>query len=324
MEPSIMSRLAGAPISWGVCEVPGWGVELPPARVLSEMRQVGLAATELGSDGYLPDEPDKLRELVTEGYGLQMIGGFVPVVVHDPAQEQATIAATHRAASLMSGAGGTLFISSAVPSWDWGPRPEIDAAGWQHAAQMFDKIDEIIDEYGMVQALHPHLQTIVETADDINRVLDISDVGWTLDMGHMLIGGADPVEFAKHVFDRVRHVHLKDVHLALAKPVFDGEQSIMQGVQAGMFCNMGVGDVPVAEVITTLENSGYDQWYVLEQDAAIVGDVPADGSGPILDVQKSIEYLRAVDADLCAARMGAAQEDGSAVRVSETPLGGET
>lgn len=303
---SIMDRMAGAPISWGVCEVPGWGVELPPDRVLREMREVGLRATELGSDGYLPDEPDALRDLVHGTYGLDMIGGFVPVVVHDPSQEQATIEATHRAASLMSGAGGTLFVSSAVTTWDWDQRETIGDQGWRQAAKMFSIIDEILDEYGMIQALHPHLQTIVESVDDINRVLDVSDVGWTLDMGHMLIGGADPVGFAEDAFDRVRHVHLKDVHLDLALPVLAGDQSIMQGVQAGMFCNIGQGDVPVADVITTLERLGYDQWYVIEQDAAITGEIPPEGSGPVLDVQKSIEYLRAVDTDSCSASAGAA------------------
>ena len=28
-------RLAAAPISWGVCEVPGWGRQLAPERVLA-------------------------------------------------------------------------------------------------------------------------------------------------------------------------------------------------------------------------------------------------------------------------------------------------
>jgi inosose dehydratase len=295
-----MDRLAGAPISWGVCEVPGWGVELPPDRVLSEMRELGLPATELGSDGYLPTDPDALRSFVTDTHGLKMIGGFVPVVVHEPAQQAATIEATHRAAALMSGAGGTLFISAAVTTWDWDPREPVSDDGWRHAAHMFATIDEVIAEYGMVQALHPHLGTIVETDDDVQRVLDASDVGWTLDIGHLAIGGTDPLRFIDDAFSRIRHVHLKDVDLALAVPVFAGDQSIMQGVQAGMFTNLGQGDVAVAESIQALETLGYDQWYVLEQDAAITGPMPEIGSGPILDVRTSIEFLRSVDASLRA------------------------
>ncbi len=89
---SLMQRLAGAPISWGVCEVPGWGVELAPRRVLAEMRECGLRATELGSDGYLPADPSELKDLCAE-YELTMIGGFVPLVLHEPDQLDATIAA---------------------------------------------------------------------------------------------------------------------------------------------------------------------------------------------------------------------------------------
>ena len=58
-------KIAGAPISWGVCEVPGWGYQLPPDRVLREMHEVGLTATEFGPDGFLPADPARrpLRQL---------------------------------------------------------------------------------------------------------------------------------------------------------------------------------------------------------------------------------------------------------------------
>ncbi len=309
-----MDRLAGAPISWGVCEVPGWGIELPRDRVLSEMRKVGLRATELGADGYLPTEPESLRELVTTTHSLEMIGGFVPVVIHDPSQVNATIEATHRAASLMSGAGGTVFVSAAVTSWGWEPRQAVDRAGWKHAVRMLSVIDEILAEYGMTQALHPHLGTIVESDDDVRRILDSSEVGWTLDMGHLMIGGVDPLEFAADAFSRVRHVHLKDVDLERAGPVLTGARTIMQGVQAGMFTNLGEGDVPVGEIIGSLEACGYDQWYVLEQDAAIVGSVPPIGGGPILDVHTSIEFLRTVDDGLLGSRIPGSAETADGVR----------
>ena len=57
-------RIAGAPISWGVCEVPGWGYQLTPERVLAEMHDAGLSATELGPDGFLPGDPGELTALL--------------------------------------------------------------------------------------------------------------------------------------------------------------------------------------------------------------------------------------------------------------------
>ena len=95
---------------------------------------------------------------------------------------------------------------------------------------------------------------------------------------------------------------LKDVVMDRAAPVFAGVQSIMEGVQAGMFCNLGCGDVPITEVVTTLEARRYDGWYVLEQDAAITSGEPEIGAGPLLDVQASIEFLRGIGAPVSTAR----------------------
>src|ERR671914_1220308 len=75
-------KLAGAPISWGVCEVPGWGRMLPPERVLAEMASLGLTATEMGPVGYLPADPERVRSLLAR-YDLSLVGAFVPLVLHE-------------------------------------------------------------------------------------------------------------------------------------------------------------------------------------------------------------------------------------------------
>ena len=82
------NRIAGAPISWGVCEVPGWRHQLSPQRVLTEMREVGLAATEVGPDGFLPADPARLAHTLAE-HDLHAVGGFVPVVLHVPEHDPA-------------------------------------------------------------------------------------------------------------------------------------------------------------------------------------------------------------------------------------------
>ena len=79
-------RIAGAPISWGVCEVPGWGYQLGPDRVLKEMREVGLHATELGPEGFLPSEPTAMARSLSQ-HGLQAVGGFTPLLLHVPGHD---------------------------------------------------------------------------------------------------------------------------------------------------------------------------------------------------------------------------------------------
>src|SRR4051812_50185048 len=77
------NKIAGAPISWGVCEVPGWGYQLAPDRVLTEMREIGLAATELGPEGFLPAEPEAMANVLSR-HRLHAIGGVTPPLLPPP------------------------------------------------------------------------------------------------------------------------------------------------------------------------------------------------------------------------------------------------
>ncbi len=285
-----LSRVASAPISWGICEVPGWGAMLPKQRVLTEMVELGFTATELGADGFLPSDPDELNADL-KPFGMTLLGGFTPVVLHDPSQRAATIASATATAQFFQKTGATKFVSSVVQDMDWSFPRELSVEEKRHMAEMLGVIDDICGEYGLEQVLHPHVQTLVETKDDISRVLDTCDVHFCLDTGHMAFGGQDPVEFAKTAMDRVGHVHLKDIRMDLVPAVLRREVSLMAATQAGVFTNLGAGDVDIMGVVQTLESAGYRGWYVIEQDTAITGGFPAEGEGPAQQVSASLAYL---------------------------------
>ena len=71
-------KIAGAPISWGVCEVPNWGYQMTPERVLTEMKQIGLTATEFGPQGWLPIEAEA-RATEVKKVRPQARGSVLPV-----------------------------------------------------------------------------------------------------------------------------------------------------------------------------------------------------------------------------------------------------
>ena len=285
-----LSRVASAPISWGICEVPGWGEMLPTNRVLGEMRGLGFTATELGAPGFLPTDPSEVKDELAS-FGMKLLGGFTPVVVHDKSQRQATIDSATTTAKLFQIAGATKFVSAAVADWDWSIPKALSVDEQKHMVEMFRVIDEICQEHGLQQVLHPHVQTIVETKSDMERVLDSCDVKWCLDTGHMAIGGQDPVQFAKDAIDRVGHVHLKDVALGMVPKVLSREITLMAATQAGLFTPLGRGDVDIMGVIQSLEGAGYRGWYVIEQDTAITEGLPTEGEGPVHAVKTSMEYL---------------------------------
>jgi inosose dehydratase len=270
---------------------------LPTDRVLSEMKELGLSATEYGAPGFLPADPAGIRELL-DGHEMSLIGGFTPLVLHDPARREDALVTVRAVADLFSKAGATTFVTCPVMDDDWSlPRP-LKTNEHAHLVRMLGEVDVICADAGLRQVLHPHVQTVVETSSDVERVLEDCDVAWCLDTGHLAIGGTDPVEFARYAAERVGHVHLKDVRMDLVPALLDRSTSIMEGVQAGLFPPLGQGDLALADVVVALERAGYQGWYVIEQDTAITGALPGEGQGPVIDVRDSMRYLREVVAPL--------------------------
>jgi len=135
-----------------------------------------------------------------------------------------------------------------------------------------------------------------QTADEVERFLQSSSSAMCLDTGHLAIGGSDPVALANDGFDRIGHVHLKDIDGEVALRLRGGELGLVEAVRHGLFRPLGDGDVPVAEIAAVLARRGYYGWLVLEQDTAL-DRVPPAGGGPVDDVRRSIEFLRSVERD---------------------------
>ncbi len=286
-------KVAGAPISWGVCEVPGWGHQMQPDRVLTEMSQLGLTATEFGPDGFLPESPEQTSALLSR-HGLIAVGGFVPVVLfdadHDPVPQ---VEVTLR--RFTSTGAATLVLAAATGLDGYDERPTLDDGGWRTLLTNLDRIRDLAGTKGVEATMHPHIGTMVENRAEVERVIEGSDIGLCLDTGHLLIGGTDPVELAAAVPERVRHTHLKDVDGALSADVRAGRLTYAEGVRRGLYRPLGQGDVDIAAIVRSLERTGYDGWYVMEQDTVLDAE-PGPGEGPVADVRASLEFLERVAA----------------------------
>jgi inosose dehydratase len=284
------ARIAGAPISWGVCEVPGWGHQLTPERVLREMTEVGLVATEFGPDGFLPPDPSDMAA-VLERQGLEAVGGFTPLLLHVPSHDPVP-AVERLLASYKASDADTLVLSAISGADGYDSRPDLDETGWATLLANLDRLTEVAAAHDVVAVLHPHVGTMVENGDEVRRVLEGSSVSLCLDTGHLLIGGTDPAELTRQAPERIAHTHFKDVDLGLARQVQDGRRSYTEAVREGMYRPLGTGDVDFPAIVGHLRAQGYEGWYVLEQDT-ILTEEPT-GEGPIADVHTSVENLRSI------------------------------
>jgi inosose dehydratase len=289
-KPPPEARIAAAPISWGVCEVPGWGYQLGPDQVLAEMREVGLTATEFGPDGFLPTQPDAMTR-VLDHHGLQAIGGFTPLLLHVAAQDP--VPEVERLLRGYDASGAEVLVLSAVTGAEgYDSRPVLDDDEWMVLLSNLDRLAELAASHRVRAVLHPHVGTMIETGEEVRQVLDGSWISLCLDTGHLLIGGTEPAELARQAPERIAHIHFKDVDARLARRVQDGRLTYTQGVREGMYRPLGSGDVDVPAIVGSLRARGYDGWYVLEQDT-ILTEEPR-GEGPVADVWASAEYLRSV------------------------------
>ncbi|HWQ23444.1 MAG TPA: TIM barrel protein [Gaiellaceae bacterium] len=274
-----------------MCEVPGWGAQLAPERVLAEAAALGLRAVEAGPVGYLGHDSAAIAALLSR-HELRLVGGFVPVVLHERSAHPDSLAAARSWGVTLAAAGATFLISAVVVDLAWSPRVPLTERGWRAIVDGLARLDEAAAEIGLTHVTHPHWRTLIETRDDVSRLLERSQALLCLDTGHLVLGGTDPVWLARATAERVAHVHVKDVDETIAERLRRGATTLVEAVQAGLFRPLGEGDAPVADTVHTLERQGYRGWYVLEQDCALPSvDLP-DGAGPVEDVRRSIEFIR--------------------------------
>jgi inosose dehydratase len=254
------------------------------------MRQIGLSATEFGPDGFLPDAPEGKAETLTD-HGLHGLGGFTPVVLYRDDVDPAPV--VDRVLDGFAAVGAKVLVLSADSGMvGYDARPDLDTAGWTTLLANLDRLADLAAARGVKAVLHPHVGTMIEKPDEVQRVLQESSISLCLDTGHLLIGGTDPAALTRQAPDRIAHTHLKDVDAALAKRVQTGELTYTEAVREGMYKILGQGDVDIAGVIRELESHGYDGWYVLEQDTIL--DAEPTGAGPVTAVEASANYVRSV------------------------------
>ena len=284
------SRIAGAPASWGICELPGWGYQFSPDRVLSEMQQLGLTATELGPDDFFPLDPQEKVELLAT-YGLTALGAFCPLILFDTERPVRDIVQRTLETFNLLGAR-TMVIAAATGTDSYDERPSLTDSQWRTLMTNLDLIAELADDHGVAACVHPHMGTLVQNRDEVARILDGSDIPLCLDTGHITVAGGDPLEIVQSAPHRISHVHVKDVNLSLAAAVQAGGVAYSDAVRDGLYTPLGDGDLDLTSIVRDLETSGYRGWYVPELDQMLPAD--AEGMDSMTGIRRSMEFLDAL------------------------------
>jgi inosose dehydratase len=285
-------RLAAAPISWGVCEVPGWGFQIDRGRMLDDAARLGLRDIEAGPPGFLPSDPSEARALLAK-HDVRVMGGFVTAVLHRADRLDDEFASLERQAAWLGALGSEVLVLAAASGRDDYDVPaELSAEEWRVLLAALPRARDIARAHGLDTALHPHVGTAIESAAAIDRVLRESDIPLCLDTGHVFVGGGDPARIAREHPRRIRHVHLKDADRDLATAVRQRRVRYAAAVAQGLYRPLGDGAAGIAEVLAALKASAYTGWGVLEQDIALAG-APTEANDPAREIARSRDFARA-------------------------------
>ena len=281
-------RLALSPVCWGISDIPGWGHQLDPERVLSEAAAVGEGMITAGPPGFLPDRSDQAKPLLRR-HRQRLVAGEVHAILHHHDIRGAELAHIDGHAHWLSVLGAETLVLSAIPQRTSGPEHGVvlSNAEWAHLLHSIGSVQHVCSRHKLRLAVQPRFGSTIQGPEDIERLLVGSEAGICLDLVQLILSGADPIEVLENAAGRVQQVHLNDVDADLAEQVRDHGEDYGEAVGLGLFKPLGEGAAKVDRVIEALRSSKYRGGYTLRQETRLGS--PEDR--PLGPISRSLDYL---------------------------------
>jgi inosose dehydratase len=262
-------RLGINPIGWSNDDLRTLGGDTKLETCLAEARQAGFSGIELGHK--FPRDAATLRPLL-DAHGLALVSGWYSTALlhHDAPTE---LAAMRPHLSLLQALGCKVVIiaetSNAIHTDRAIPlsrRPVLSDADWPRFADRLTALGDTVAAEGLALAYHHHMGTVVQTGEEIDRLMAQCGGGvkLLLDTGHATFAGADPATLARRHRDRIVHVHCKDIRQRLMQTAQAADWSFLDSVVAGVFTVPGDGMVNFWPVLAALPD--YAGWLVVEAE----------------------------------------------------------
>jgi inosose dehydratase len=283
-------RLGSAPDSWGVW-FPDDPKQTPWSRYLDEVAEAGYRYTELGPYGYLPTDPDVLRPEL-ERRGLTVAAGFTMFDLEDEGAWEAGLAQTRGTARLVQALGAEYLIViddvyTNLVTGEARVSPTLDGAAWQRLVDAVARLYGVAEEHGLRAVVHPHVQTHIESEEQIERLLDDAPgVELCLDVGHHAYSGGEPISFFRKHRARIPYLHLKSVDGQLRQRVEDDGTSFADAVAEGVFVEPAEGVIDFEAFRDALQEQAYEGYGIVEQDM-----YPTPFDRPLPIARRTHDYL---------------------------------
>ncbi|HKY91365.1 MAG TPA: myo-inosose-2 dehydratase [Nevskiaceae bacterium] len=269
-------RIGINPLTWTIDDLPEVGGETSLETCLTEARAAGFEGVELGCK--FPRTAPELQAALAP-HGLALVSGWysTSLLLRDAAAEFEEMR-PHR--ELLCALGCDVVVVAETTRCIHGERgtrlsqrPVLAPGDWPRFADRLEELGERLADAGLTLAYHHHMGTIVQTEDEVDRLMDACDdsVSLLLDTGHLTFAGGDPVRAATRHAARIAHVHCKDIRGPVLARSLNRDSSFLDAVLDGVFTVPGDGSVDYPAVLAPIARAGYGGWLVVEaeQDPAV-------------------------------------------------------
>lgn len=285
-------RIGTAPVSWGV-----WFTEdknqTPWKRCLDEMALSGYEGVELGPWGYFPTNLDILKKELNSRK-LKLVS---TTLMDDLTSRENTLKMINQLdemASLQNNfddASYVVLIDACYTDLFTGKQIRKSKLTNQEKDLFYENIQSIhqhaLNEYGLTVVFHPHVQTHIETEEEITEFLERTSINLCFDTGHHAFMGGNVEEFIEKNFHRISYIHLKNCDETVLKQTNENSWSLAEAVKHGVFTEPFTGIVDMERIAKLLNKHQFDGWMIVEQDM-----YPVEFDKPYPIAKRTRQYLK--------------------------------
>ncbi|WP_047477444.1 myo-inosose-2 dehydratase [Bacillus siamensis] len=265
-----------APIGWRNDDMPEIGAGNTLQHLLSDIVVAGFQGTEAG--GFFPEPSVLNKELALRN--LRIAGKWFSSFIIQDGIEKTAESFTEHCDYLQKVGADAAIVSEQTYSVQgleidvFKKKPHFSDEEWVTLCNGLNRLGKIAKEYGLNLTFHHHLGTGVQTAEEVDRLMEGTDpryVHLLYDTGHAYISDGDCMTILNKHMDRIRHVHFKDARIDIMERCRQEGKSFRQSFLQGIFTVPGDGCIDFTEVYRTLIRHDYSGWIVIEaeQDPAI-------------------------------------------------------
>ena len=265
-------KLGIAPIAWTNDDMPDLGAENTFRQCVSEMALAGFSGCEVGNK-YPKDVKELKKQLDMRGLSIanQWFSSFILTQPMEKVERDfaAQCEFLHAMGAKTIGASEQSYSIQGTDIPVFEGKYVMNAKEWEKLAAGLNKLGKIAQSYGISLTYHHHMGTVVQTAEETDRLMEMTDTelfSLLYDTGHLAYCGEDITEVLKKHVGRVKHVHLKDIRPEVVNKVRAERLSFLQGVRAGTFTVPGDGAIDFAPVFDILDRAGYKGWMIVEAE----------------------------------------------------------